>query len=254
MMTSQTQRIYLDYSATTPVDPEVTEAMSPYFTRYFGNASSIHAFGRETKILLEESREKIARAVGAKAGEIFFTSGGTKRITTPFSALRLQRNGRTGRITSLFLRWSIMQNFGAPNIWAAMVLMLQFSRLTNSEKSIPMKSVRRSCRGLLLFRLCMPITRLAQSKNIEEIARVAHDHGLVFHSDTVQSVGKIPVNVDALSIDILAISAHKFYGPKGIGAIYIRKGVDVDSYIHGGAQERNRRAGNREHPLRRRPR
>ncbi|MGA9406938.1 MAG: cysteine desulfurase family protein [Bacteroidota bacterium] len=249
MMTSQTHRIYLDYSATTPVDPEVTEAMSPYFTRYFGNASSIHAFGRETKILLEESREKIARAVGAKAGEIFFTSGGTEAdnhalFGAAFASKR--SHGKNHIIVSSVEHHAVLRSaeyLGGNGFDVTILPVDEFGKVDPDEVRAAILP------GTSLVSVMHANNEIGTIQDVEEISRVAHDHGLVFHSDTVQSVGKIPVNVDALSMDILAISAHKFYGPKGIGAIYIRKGVDVDSYIHGGAQERNRRAGTENIPF-----
>jgi len=248
-MKNESRHIYLDYSATTPVDPDVTEAMLPYFTRSFGNASSIHAFGRETKIPLEESREKIARAFGAEPGEIFFTSGGTEADNHALFGVAqaaLRASGKNHLIISSIEHHAVLQSaeYLAENGFEVTLLPVdKFGKVDPDD-----------VRAAILAKTSVVSVMHANNEigtiqPVLEIAKVAHDHGIVFHSDTVQSAGKIPVNVDALSIDILAVSAHKFYGPKGIGAIYIRKGTDVDSYLHGGAQERNRRAGTENIPL-----
>ena len=243
------QRIYLDYSATTPVDPDVTEAMLPYFTRSFGNASSIHSFGREAKITLEESREQIARAIGAAPGEIFFTSGGTEADNHALFGVALaakRLHGKNHIIVSSVEHHAVLRSaeYLAGNGFEVTLLPVdEFGRVDPDE-------IRASITPRTsLVSVMHANNEIGTIQPVEEIAKVAHSHGIVFHSDTVQSAGKIPINVGLLSIDILAISAHKLYGPKGIGAIYIRKGIDVDSYLHGGAQERNRRAGTENIPL-----
>ena len=248
-MKNGVQKIYLDYSATTPVDPDVTAAMLPYFTRSFGNASSIHSFGRETKIVLEESREKIARAIGARTGEIFFTSGGTEADNHALIGVAMAANRSHGKnhiVVSAVEHHAVLQSaeYLRGNGFDVTILPVdEFGKVDPDD-------VRRAIVPRTSLVSVMHVNNeIGTIEPIEEIARVVHDHGVVFHSDTVQSAGKIPINVDALSIDILAISAHKIYGPKGIGAVYIRKGIDVDSYIHGGAQERNRRAGTENVPL-----
>ena len=246
---NEVQRIYLDYSATTPVDPDVTEAMLPYFTRSFGNASSIHAFGRETKILLEESREKIARAIGAKPGEIFFTSGGTEAdnhalFGVAFAAKRSK--GKNHIIVSSVEHHAVLRSaeyLGNNGFEVTLLPVDEFGKVDPDEVRAAM-TPRTS-----LVSVMHANNEIGTIQPVEEIAKVVHEHGIVFHSDTVQSAGKIPFNVESVPIDILALSAHKIYGPKGIGAIYIRTGVDVDSYLHGGAQERNRRAGTENIPL-----
>jgi len=248
-METNAHRIYLDNSATTPVDPGVVDAMLPYFTASFGNASSIHAFGRETKIPLEESREKIGKAIGAKPGEIFFTSGGTEAdnhalLGVAYAASRA--HGKNHLIVSAIEHHAVIHaaEYLRTNGFDLTVLPVDASGKIDPDDVGAAITARTSIVSVIHAN-----NEIGTIQNIKEIARVAHDHGILLHSDTVQSVGKIPVNVDALSVDLLAISAHKFYGPKGIGAIYIRKGVDLDSFIHGGAQERNRRAGTENIPL-----
>ncbi len=242
-------KIYLDYSATTPVDPDVTEAMLPYFTRSFGNASSIHAFGRETKIPLEESREKIARAIGASPGEVFFTSGGTESdnhalLSVARAAKRAR--GKSHLIISSIEHHAILRSaeYLAENGFDVTVLSV------DEHGRVDPGDVRRSItQHTALISVMHANNEIGTIQPVAEIGAIARERGVVFHSETVQSIGKIPVGVDALSLDLLSISAHKIYGPKGIGAIYIRKGIDIDSLLHGGAQERNRRAGTENIPL-----
>lgn len=248
-MPNHLQRIYLDHSATTPADPAVIEAMLPYFAQMYGNASSIHAFGRESKIALEESREKVAGLVGARPGEIFFTSGGTEAdnhalFGVAFAAKRAL--GKNHLIVSAIEHHAVLNT--------AEYLRANGFELTivpvNHVGMVSPDDVRSSIRPTTsIVSIMHANNEIGTIQPIEEIARVVHEHGIIFHSDTVQSVGKIPVNVEQLSVDVLAISAHKFYGPKGIGAIYIRRGVEIDSFIQGGAQERNRRAGTENVPL-----
>jgi cysteine desulfurase len=248
-MENLAQRIYLDYSATTPIDPDVTEAMLPYFTRSFGNASSIHSFGRETKIQLEESREKIARAIGAKPGEVFFTSGGTEADNHALFGVAhaaKRAHGKNHIIVSSVEHHAVLRSaeyLGHNGFEVTLLPVDEFGKVGPDDVRAAI-TPRTS-----LVSVMHANNEIGTIQPVEEIAEIVHDHGIVFHSDTVQSAGKIPINVDTLSVDMLAISAHKLYGPKGIGAIYIRKGIDVDSYLHGGAQERNRRAGTENIPL-----
>lgn len=248
-MPNHLQRIYLDHSATTPADPAVIEAMLPYFAQMYGNASSIHAFGRESKIALEESREKVAGLVGARPGEIFFTSGGTEAdnhalFGVAFAAKRAL--GKNHLIVSAIEHHAVLHTaeYLRANGFELTIVPVDHVGMVSPD------DVRSSIRPTTSIVSVMHANNeIGTIQPVEEIARVVHEHGIVFHSDTVQSVGKIPVNVEQLSVDVLAISAHKFYGPKGIGAIYIRRGIEIDSFIQGGAQERNRRAGTENVPL-----
>jgi len=248
-MPNHLQRIYLDHSATTPVDPAVIEAMLPYLAQTYGNASSIHAFGREAKIALEESREKVAGLVGARPGEIFFTSGGTEAdnhalFGVAFAAKRAL--GKNHLIVSAIEHHAVLHTaeYLRANGFELTIVPVDHVGIVSPD------DIRSSIRPTTsVVSIMHANNEIGTIQPVEEIARVAHEHGIVFHSDTVQSVGKIPVNVEQLSVDVLAISAHKFYGPKGIGAIYIRRGVEIDSFIQGGAQERNRRAGTENVPL-----
>ena len=242
-------RIYLDYCATTPVDPVVLDAMIPYFSGKFGNASSIHSYGRETKIPLEESRETVATLLGAKPGEVFFTSGGTEAdnyavIGASFAARRSA--GKNHIIVSAVEHHAVLRSaeYLGANGFDITILPVDGKGRVDPGTLDKAMTARTA-----LVSIIHANNEIGTLQPIRELAGVAHARGVPFHSDTVQSVGKIPVNVDDLGIDILSLSAHKFYGPKGVGAVYLRKGVDIDSVVHGGAQERNRRAGTESLPL-----
>lgn len=248
-MPNHLEKIYLDHSATTPVDPAVIEAMRPYFGHTYGNASSIHAFGRESKIALEESREKIAALVGARPGEIFFTSGGTEAdnhalFGVAFAAKRALGNNHV--VVSAIEHHAVLHTaeYLSANGFELTIVPVDQTGMVSPD------DVRASIRPTTsIISVMHANNEIGTIQPIKEIARVAHENGIVFHSDTVQSAGKIPIDVEQFSVDVLAISAHKFYGPKGIGAIYIRRGIEIDSLIQGGAQERNRRAGTENVPL-----
>lgn len=237
------RRIYLDYAATTPVDPRVAKAMVEFSAGSFGNASSIHSFGREAKVALEESRVTVARAVGAREGEIFFTSGGTEADNHALFgvALAARRSAEKNHIViSAVEHHAVLHSaryLGANGFNVTVVPVDGYGKVDPDDirASITSKTA--------IVSVMHANNEIGTIQPVEAIAQVAHEHGCVFHSDTVQSVGKVDVSVDRLGVDLLAVSAHKFYGPKGIGAIYVRRGVEVDSLLHGGAQERNRRAG-----------
>ena len=248
-MNEQIKRIYLDHSATTPVDPAVVETMRPYFTESFGNASSIHVFGREAKIALEESRETIAAAISAKMGELFFTSGGTEAdnhamLGAAFASKRSR--GHNHLVISAIEHHAVIHTgsyLRENGFEVTHVPVDEFGMVdpNDVQKAMTPKTS--------LVSVMHANNEIGTIQHIEDIARVAHERGALLHTDAVQSFGKIPVDVNLLGADLLSLSAHKIYGPKGVGAVYIRKGVDVDSFMHGGAQERNRRAGTENVPL-----
>ncbi len=248
-MNEQVKRIYLDHSATTPVDPAVVEAMRPYFTESFGNASSIHIFGREAKIALEESRETIVAAIGAKMGELFFTSGGTEAdnhalLGAAFAAKRSR--GYNHLVISAVEHHAVIHSGSYLRENGFEITLVPVDEFGTVDPADVLKAMTpRTC----LVSVMHANNEIGTIQHIADIARIAHERGALLHSDTVQSFGKIPVDVNLLGADMLSISAHKIYGPKGIGAVYIRKGVDVDSFMHGGAQERNRRAGTENIPF-----
>ena len=241
-------RIYLDYSATTPLDPRVLEVMVSVFSGAYGNASSVHAYGREARAILENSRESISRSIGAKSDEVFFTSGGTEADNHAIKGLAAAgaRKGRKRIITSSVEHHAVLHTVESLRKSGFEVLMLPIDGYGRVDPGEVKKAVGSST---ALISLMYANNEVGTLNDIRAIGEIAREAGVPFHSDTVQAAGKIDVNVNDLNVDVLSISAHKFYGPKGIGAIYIRKGTQIDSFIQGGAQESNRRAGTENVPL-----
>jgi cysteine desulfurase len=234
--------VYFDHAATTPVDQEVLDTMLPYFTKFYGNANSAHQFGRDCKVAIEDSRELIARLIGAEPSEIIFTSGGTESdnaiIKGVFSAL--SRTGKTEIITSPIEHHAIIHPAESLKREGAAITYLQPDKngvitAGQVEKAISEKTA--------ILSLMHVNNELGSINPIKEIAAVCREKNVPFHSDTVQSVGKIPVNVKELGLDSLSISAHKIYGPKGIGVLYVKNGTPWIPWLQGGSQERRRRGG-----------
>lgn len=242
------RRIYLDHAATTPLDPAVFEAMRPYFTEKFGNASSVHDFGRQTRAALDESRETIARLLGAKPSEILFTSGGTESNNFALKgiAARMRLRGKNHLITSAAEHHAVLETctFLGNNGCACTYLPVTGEGIPDPG------ALRKAIRPETgLISLMHANNETGSVSPLEEIAVIARGHGIPLHSDLVQSFGKIPVDVERMEIDLGSLSAHKIYGPKGIGALYIRRGTDIEQLLHGGGQERGRRAGTENVPL-----
>lgn len=235
------KRIYLDYAATTPVHPEVVKAMTPFFTQKYGNASTIYSFGREAKAAIEESREAFAKAIGADIAEVIFTSGGTESDNFAIKGVAYANRKKGNHIiTSKIEHHAVLEtcHFLEKEGFEVTYLPVDKDGLVNSEdvkKAITNKTV--------LISIMHANNEIGVVEPINEIGKIAKERGVYFHSDAVQALGNIPVNVDDLNVDMLSVSAHKIYGPKGVGAIYIRKGTRIISFMHGGEQERKRRSG-----------
>jgi len=234
------KRIYLDYAATTPTHPEVVKAMLPYFTDAFGNPSSIHSLGQETKAAIEEARDKVARLIGARSEEIVFTSGGTEADNFAVKGVAYANRQRGNHIiTTSIEHHAVLEpcKFLEGQGFEVTYLPIDKYGLVDPEdvrKAITDKTV--------LISVMHANNEIGTIEPIPEIAKIAQRQEIYFHTDAVQTIGHIPVNVDALGVDLLSISAHKIYGPKGIGALYIRKGTRIVPFMHGGEQERGRRA------------
>jgi cysteine desulfurase len=235
------KRIYMDHSATTPVAPEVLAAMLPYFGEKFGNASSLHRSGREAKEALEDSREKVAALLGARAEEIIFTSGGTESDNLALKGIA-RKNRKLGKhiITTQIEHPAILETCRALEKDGFEVTYLPVT----AEGLVELSTLEASIRpDTILISVMHANNEVGTIQPLEEIGRLAAERDIYLHSDAVQSVGKIPVNVDDLGVDLLSLSAHKLYGPKGVGALYIRKGTKLESIIQGGGHERRLRSG-----------
>jgi len=234
------KRIYLDYAATTPTDPEVTKAMEPYLFSKFGNASSIHSFGQEAKKGIEDARERLANFIGAKPEEIIFNSGGTEADNTAILGVAYAMQSKGNHIiTSAIEHHAVSEPCKFLEKRGFKVTYVGVGKdgivsVPEIKKAITDKTV--------LISVMHANNEIGTIQPIAEIGKIARESGIYFHSDTVQTIGHIPVNVNDLNIDLLSLSAHKFYGPKGVGALYARKGTRFEAFLHGGDQERGRRA------------
>ena len=233
-------RIYMDNAATTAICPEALAAMLPCFAEHFGNASSIHGTGRDAREVLEEARRKVADVLGAKPAEIYFTSGGSESDNWAIKGAAFG-NRRKGNhiITSMIEHHAVLHTCQWLEKQGFEVTYLPVDEfgLVNPkdvEAAITDKTI--------LISIMAANNEIGTIEPIPEIGRIAHEHKIIFHCDAVQAVGAIPVNVDSWNVDMLSLSGHKFHGPKGVGALYIRTGTKVDQFMHGGAQERGRRA------------
>lgn len=235
------RRIYFDHSATTPTDEGVAQAMLTYMTTKYGNPSSVHAFGREVRKEVAEAREHIASLISADANEIFFTSGGSESDNFALKGIAFANQKKGNHIITTQIehhavlhtcQWLEKHGFKVTYLPVDEYGMICLDDL---KAAITDKTI--------LISIMFANNEMGTIEPVEEIGRVAKEKGIYFHTDAVQAVGNIPIDVKAMHIDLLSLSGHKFYGPKGIGAIYIRRGVKIEPVQLGGAQERNMRAG-----------
>lgn len=236
------KKIYLDHNATTSLHPEVKKAMEPYWEAIFGNASSLHYFGREARKAVDEARASLADLIGAKKPrEIIFTSGGTEADNLAIKGVAWALKDKGNHIiTSKIEHHAVSEPAHFLEKFGFETTCLSCDKfgiidLNELKRSITNKTI--------LISIMWANNEVGTIEPISEIAKIAKEKGIYFHSDAVQAVGKVPVNVEKTGIDLLSLSAHKFYGPKGIGALYIREGIKIEPLNHGGAHERNLRAG-----------
>lgn len=233
--------IYLDNAATTQVYPEVLEAMTPYFTEYYGNPSAIYTFAGKTKKAVDEARAVVASGIGAKPEEIYFTGGGSEADNWALKAAA-EAYADKGKhiITTKIEHHAILHTaqYLEKNGYEVTYLDVDENGIVSPENL--KKAIRPDT---ILISVMMANNEIGTIEPIEELGAIAKENGILFHTDAVQTFGHIPIDVDKMNIDMLSASAHKLNGPKGIGFLYIRKGVKIRSFIHGGAQERQRRAG-----------
>ncbi len=233
--------IYMDNAATTRVKQEVLDEMLPYFTENYGNPSSIYALGSKSKNAVEIARERVAKAINANPKEIFFTAGGSEADNWAIKGVAFaNRNKGNHIITSKIEHHAVLHTCEYLEKHGFRVTYLDVDEygmvnLEQLEKSITDDTI--------LISIMFANNEIGTIQPIKEIGQIAKSHGVYFHTDAVQAIGHVRIDVDELNIDLLSMAAHKFYGPKGVGALYIRKGVKIDSLIAGGGQERNRRAG-----------
>jgi cysteine desulfurase len=233
--------VYMDHAATTYTKQEVLNEMLPYFTEQFGNPSSIYSFARGSKKAIEEAREKVAKALGAEPAEIFFTAGGSEADNWALKGTAFANKAKGNHIITTKIEHHALLHtceYLQKNGFEVTYLDVdEYGRISLEElkNAITDKTI--------IISIMFANNEIGTVQPIEEIGKLAREKGVYFHTDAVQAVGNIEIDVKKLNIDMLSLAAHKFYGPKGIGVLYIRKGVKLDNLIHGGGQERKRRAG-----------
>jgi len=235
------QRIYLDHAATTPTRPEVVKAMLPHFTNAFGNPSSIYSYGQEARRAVEETRTQVAKLIGARSEEIIFTSGGTEADNFALKGVAYANEPKGNHIITTSIEHhavlEVCKFLGRRGLKITYLPVDEYGLVDPDDvrKAITAKTI--------LISVMHANNEVGTIEPVAEIGKIAREAGIYFHSDAVQTVGHIPVNVAELKVDLLAISGHKLYGPKGVGALYVRKGSKLSPLMQGGEQEKRRRAG-----------
>lgn len=240
-MIEMNKLIYLDNAATTKTAKEAVDAMLPYFTEYYGNASSIYSLGAESKKAMTEAREEIAKSIGASAQEIYFTAGGSESDNWALVATAEAYESKGKHIiTSKIEHHAILHTCDYLEKRGFFITCID----VDENGVLKLDELKKAIRpDTILISVMFANNEIGTIQPIKEIGEIAREHGILFHTDAVQAYGHVPTRVDELPIDMMSASGHKINGPKGIGFLYIRKGVKIRSFIHGGAQERSRRAG-----------
>jgi cysteine desulfurase len=235
------KRIFLDHNSTTPVHPEVVEAMLPYFSEKYGNPSSVHSFGRETKVAPEEAREKLAKFLNASPSEICFTGCGSESDNLAVKGIAWANQDKGKHIiTSKIEHPAVIESCQWLEKQGFEVTYLPVDKYGLINPDDLRKAIRKDT---ILVSIMQANNEIGTIQPIRELSKIAHESGVYFHTDAVQSAGKILVDVKELDVDLLSLSGHKLYAPKGVGVLYIKQGTKIDIWLHGGSQERGRRSG-----------
>ena len=235
------KRIYLDHAATTYTNKEVLNEMLPYFTEYFGNPSSVHQFGREVKKSIDLARDRVAKAIGALPEEIYFTAGGSEADNLAIKGVAYANKNKGNHIITTKIEHPAVletcEQLEKEGFEVTFLDVDQYGIVSPEAVSAAIKD------NTILISVMYANNEIGTIQPISEIAKIANEKKIYFHTDAVQAIGSVRINVKEQNIDMLSMAGHKFYGPKGVGALYVRKGVKLISIIHGGSQERKRRAG-----------
>ena len=235
----ETQAIYLDYNATTPIDPQVAEAMLPYLYERFGNPSSTHPYGVIAREAVENARGQVAACLGCRSAEVIFTSGGTESNNYAIKGVALAQPGRRRRIiTSAVEHPAVVEVCDWLSTQGFQIAVLPVDETGRVD---PADLAQTITNDTLLVTIMQANNEVGTIQPIAELAEITHAHGALFHTDAAQAVGKIPARVDELGVDLLSVAGHKLYAPKGVGALYIREGVQLAKLMHGAGQEQGRR-------------
>ncbi|RBP68398.1 cysteine desulfurase [Alkalibaculum bacchi] len=240
------ERVYLDYAATTPLDKRILDKMIPYFDNNFGNPSSIYFEGREARKAVDEARAKVANAIKANPNEIYFTAGGTESDNWAIKGTAFAKQKKGNHIiTTAIEHHAVLHTCEYLEKHGFEVTYLK----VDEYGLIDLEELKSAIKDTtILISIMFANNEIGTIQPIKEIGEIAREKKIIFHTDAVQALGNVPIDVTEMNIDLLSISSHKIYGPKGIGALYIRKGVKLDNFVHGGAQEGKKRAGTENTP------
>jgi cysteine desulfurase len=241
--------VYLDYAATTPVDPRVMEAMRPYFSETFGNPSSIHRYGQRAEAAVESAREKVAAALNCRPDEVVFTSCGSEsdNLALRGAMLAAQGNGRRWLLTSRAEHPAVSRT--AEQLERDYGTLLEWLPVDQYGRVTPESMQHAACDATVIASVMYSNNEIGTVNPVRELAEAAHGHGVLFHTDAVQAAAYLDVDVQKLGVDLMSLGGHKFYGPKGVGALYVRKGTPLAPALTGGGQEGGLRAGTHNVPL-----